>query len=43
MSTKVWCEDCDRTEIVCECVVHADRDNACYEEEQAEHCDHKGY
>ncbi len=41
MSTKVWCEDCDRTEIVCECVDTALRDNACYELEQAEHCEHK--
>ena len=41
MSTKVWCEDCDRTEIVCECVDNPKRDNSCYEQEQAEHCDHK--
>jgi hypothetical protein len=40
MSTKVWCEDCERTEIVCECVDNPERDNACYELEQSEHCDH---
>jgi len=41
VSTSVWCEDCDRTEIVCERVDTPLRDNACYELEQAEHCEHK--
>ena len=41
MSTMVWCDDCERNEVVCECAISKDRDNACYEEEQAEHCDHK--
>jgi hypothetical protein len=40
MSTKVWCEDCERTEIVCECVDTPVRDNACYELEQSENCEH---
>ena len=40
MSTKVWCYECERTEIVCECVDKEERDNACYELEQADNCDH---
>lgn len=40
MSTMVWCEDCERNEVVCECVAVASRDNACYELEQAENCEH---
>jgi hypothetical protein len=41
VSTKVWCEDCERTEIVCECVDTPDRSNECYELEQSEVCNHK--
>ena len=41
MSTKVWCDDCERNEIVCECVVNDDRENGCYEFEQFQNCDHK--
>lgn len=40
MSTTVWCEDCERIEVVCECVDNPERDNACYELEQAENCEH---
>ena len=40
MSTKVWCEDCERYEVVCECVDKPERDNACYELEQLENCEH---
>lgn len=40
MSTRVWCEDCERFEIVCECVDNPERDNACYELEQSENCEH---
>ena len=40
MSTKVWCEDCERYEVVCECVDNPERDNACYELEQLENCEH---
>jgi hypothetical protein len=40
MSTMVWCEECERNEVVCECVDNPMRDNACYELEQSEHCEH---
>ena len=40
MSTMVWCDDCERNEVVCECVDRPVRDNACYELEQSEHCEH---
>ena len=39
--TMVWCDDCDRNEVVCECVDNPVRDNACYELEQSEKCKHK--
>ena len=41
MKTKVWCEDCEHSEVVCECSTFDTRDNACYELEQSEHCEHK--
>ena len=40
MSTMVWCDDCERNEVVCECVDRPVRDNACYELEQSENCEH---
>ena len=40
MSTMVWCNDCERNEVVCECVDNPVRDNACYELEQSEKCTH---
>jgi hypothetical protein len=41
MSTMIWCNDCERNEVVCECVVNDNRDNMCYELEQSENCEHK--
>jgi hypothetical protein len=40
MRTKVYCKECERHEVVCECVNNDDRENACFEQEQAEQCEH---
>ena len=37
----VWCDDCERNEVVCECVVNDDRTNGCYEYEEFHSCDHQ--
>jgi hypothetical protein len=37
----VWCDDCGHNEVVCECSTSIERDNACYELEESENCEHK--
>ena len=39
--TRLWCDDCERHEVVCECVANDDRENGCYEFEQFQNCKHK--